>query len=94
MPNSSARSLEPVIGSGRSAVAISCTSDDPPWREAFDLLRGKVDLCTWRWGRSREEAGVVFSTIVGHCGVIEARQVTRVKLHGLLVHGRAAQKAI
>src|SRR5258708_26825046 len=45
MPNSSARSLEPVVGSGRSAAASSCASDEvPPRREAFDLLRGKGDF--------------------------------------------------
>ena len=78
MPNSSARSLRPVVGSGRSAVASSCTSDEPPRREVFDLLRGKVDLRTWRRGWSREEhVGVFFARIVGHSGVIETRQVTR-----------------
>lgn len=41
-PNSSARSLEPEVGSGKSAAASSWARDEaPPRSEAFDLLRDK-----------------------------------------------------
>ena len=41
IPNPSARSLDPVVGSGKSAAASYWARDDvPPQRDMFDLFQG------------------------------------------------------